>query len=119
MLGGTRLGLAVALAVGRAAILGALAGPILRALVWPGLLTLLDRTQRITGPRDPRQIDLRPLIIGHTCAAAAPVAPSGQCATHTFGLVSLQRARMRLLLRHTDGRQHVEDRLALDFQFPC
>jgi len=89
------------------------------ALLWPRILPLLDRPQRVARPRNAGQVDLWPLFLSATRTAAPPVASPGERATHTFGLVSLQRTRMRLLLRHTDGSQHVENRLALDFQFPC
>jgi len=37
--------------------------------------------------------------------------------SHFFGFVLLDRTGMRLLLRHPDERQRVENGLALDFQF--
>jgi len=89
------------------------------ALLWTRILPLLDRPECIARTRNPRQIDLRTFFLSATHTATSPVASPGERATHTFSLVSLQRTRVGLLLRHTDGSQHVENRLALDFQFPC
>jgi hypothetical protein len=37
--------------------------------------------------------------------------------THLFRFVLLERTGMRFLLGYPDFRKHIEDRLALDFQF--
>jgi hypothetical protein len=41
---------------------------------------------------------------------------AAEMAPHLFRFVLLERTGMRLLLGHSDERQHVENRLALDFQ---
>lgn len=80
---------------------------------------LLDGLQHVPGFGDVRQVDLGPDLLlpsglGRSgrglCSAALEVR------AHTFGLIGLQGAGMRLFLGHADFRQRIQNRLALYFQ---
>lgn len=84
---------------------------------------LSDRAENIAGAGDMRQVDLgldfftgRPRR-ARSLACAVRFACASKVRTHFLGLVLFQGAGMRLLLRHTDFGEDVENRLALDLQF--
>jgi hypothetical protein len=84
-------------------------------------LALLDRLQYIAGLRHPRPVDLwRSASFALACArAAVTAAPTLEMRAHTLRLVSFERARMGLGVRHSDFTQYVQNRLALNFEFSC
>lgn len=64
-------------------------------------------------------LDLRLAGTGAAIACGSSAALTREVFAHTLGLVGLNRARVRLLFRYSDEGKDVENRLALDFQFPC
>ena len=64
-------------------------------------------------------LDLRFARARAAVASRACCTLSGEVLAHTLGLVRLDRARVRLLFRYSDKGKDVENRFALDFQFPC
>jgi hypothetical protein len=87
-------------------------------------LLLQKKTGNIPGLGDVREIDLGFDLRFTRARAAIACGRSGatwsrEVFAHTLGLVGLNRARVRLLFRYSDYGKDVENRLALDFQFPC
>lgn len=84
---------------------------------------LQQKASYISRLGDVREIDLcLDLRLGRTRSAVASCACgawSGEVFAHTIGLVGLDRARVRLLFRYSNQGEDVENRFALDFQFPC
>src|SRR5438874_6494009 len=63
-------------------------------------------------------LDLRLAGTRAAISGSAGRALSGKVLAHTLGFVHLNRARVRLLLCHSDLGKDIEDSFALDFQFP-
>jgi hypothetical protein len=88
-----------------------------------GRLPLADGLQNISGPGNLRKIDLGfDVRLG-----LGPSRPGGsgrafglgtEVGAHAYGFVHSDGTGMGLLFRNTDYRQDVQNRLALDFQFP-
>jgi hypothetical protein len=53
------------------------------------------------------------------CWRGVRVGSAAEVRTHFLRFMLFERTGMRFLLGHSDERQHVEDGLALDFQFSC
>jgi hypothetical protein len=80
----------------------------------------LDGLQNIAGLGHPRPVDLRRSTLVLGCRRAAiPAASALEMRTHTLRLVSLERAGMRLGVRHSNIEQYVQNRLAFDFELSC
>jgi hypothetical protein len=83
-------------------------------------LALLNSLQDIAGLGHPRPVDLRrPTLVLGCRRAAIPAASALKMDAHALRLVSLERARMRLGVRHSYFAQYVQNRLALDFELSC
>jgi hypothetical protein len=80
------------------------------------LLPLQDRLQRIARLRNMAQIEPR-LRLGRL-RRRRPTPPVVQIVAHPVGLSGLNRTRVRLRLSHANCRQSIQNRPALDFQFP-
>jgi hypothetical protein len=87
-------------------------------------LLLLNRAQHIARSRDMRQIDLGLEFLFDMTRRArrgfrrrrSPLAVGPEILAHKLGLVLFQRTGVRFVLGHADRREHVKNRLALDFQ---
>jgi len=64
-------------------------------------------------------LDLRLTRTTAAISRGAPATWPREMFAHTLGLIGLNRARVRLFFRYSDEGKDVENRLALDFQFPC
>ncbi len=86
-------------------------------------LLLRNRLQHVSRTGNVRQIDLGFDFFFATQRARGLArcrrrfGRSANVGAYFFGFVVLERTGVRLLLGHADDRQHVENRLALDFQF--
>jgi len=84
---------------------------------------LRDGPENISRPGDVRQIDLGLDFFFAARRAresgrwGMPFGRAADVGAHLFRFMLLQRTGMRLLLSHSDERQHVENGLAFDFQF--
>ena len=85
---------------------------------------LADGTENIAGTGDVREIDLGLDLIGFGTRGTRGLrrrlrlpAGAAKMSPHLLGFVFFKRAGMRFLLGDSDFEQHIEDRLALNFQF--
>jgi hypothetical protein len=82
-----------------------------------GLPPRQDRLHRIAWLRNVGEVESRLGFYRRLRHRAA--APVLEVVAHLFGLVGLNRTRVRLRLSHANRRQSVQNGPALDFQFPC
>ena len=80
---------------------------------------LQDRLQRIARLRHLRQVERRRLRLRREPSPHLPRTAVAEVAAHFFRLIGLDRARVRLALRHANRRQRVQNGPALDFKLSC
>ncbi len=88
-----------------------------RRFVFP----LLDCLEHIAGFRYARPVDLLLRLAAFYLGGPGTVFPATtlKVLAHPLGFVFFERAGVRLLLGHADGRQGVKDRPALNFKLTC
>jgi hypothetical protein len=85
---------------------------------------LLQGLQHVTGTRDVRQINLGFDLVAVTHRGTPRVrgllrfTMAAEMCPHLFGFVLFNRTGMGFLLGDADNGEYVQDRFALDFQFP-
>lgn len=82
------------------------------------LAPLQDRLRDIPHMVNLGPVDLRLWFSLVTSGAAASPASLQNVCAHKLGFMLLNRAGVRLLFRHADFRQSIQNGFALDFQFP-
>ena len=82
------------------------------------LFPFQDRLQRVAGLRNMGEVERRLRLATAGPSRLCAAAPILQIVAHAFGLVGLNRARVRLWFSHADCRQSVQNGPALDFKFP-
>jgi hypothetical protein len=83
------------------------------------IFSLLNRLKHVARFRYSRPVDL---LLGLALCFRRPgavLAAAVKVLAYTLRFIRFQRARVRLLFRHTDMRQGVKDRPALYFQLAC
>jgi len=90
-----------------------------------GLLLLGNCLEHISRAGNVRQINLGLDFLFTAkrarglCRLESGLGRAAQMDPHFFRFMLLKRARVGLLFGNADNRQHVKNRLALNFQFPC
>jgi hypothetical protein len=81
---------------------------------------LLNGLEHVARLRDARPVNLLLGLADLSPLCSSAIFPGAlKVLAHALGFVFLERAGVRFLFGHTNGRQGVKDRPAFHFQFAC